>query len=198
MFLNKAVFKRLLKESYNSNILRIGSANGGLVILGSHWKIWSREAVMPNWFKAVLIELIGEFPEEGTLLQYGKGEVPQQVFAQNLEFDIRTEYMAAKQPYTAVPLVAEYGCARIRFMQNNKTKEISLLSEELFSVVDFSNMEKDENRPAGPSADANNERFYWSNDACTLVIFGLRTHNKKLLELMDQLQEIDFENFWEE
>lgn len=194
MFINKTVFKRILKEAYNGHRLKIGDCFGGMVVSGGYWKIWVREGnYMPNWFKAAVIELIGEFPEVGTMVEYGKGDVPQQILVGNAEYDLRSLYMAAKRPYTVTPMIYKNGYSALHFLQDNETKEITALSEELFGLIDFSNMESEESRPAGPSVNEHESKFYWSNEGMTLELCGIRTYDNKVMEIMAQLGETDFE-----
>lgn len=193
MFINKTVFKRLLKEAYNGHRLKIGNVYEGTVISGEYWKIWVRDGnYMPNWFKAVVIELIGEFPGKGMVVEYGKGEPPQQTISENMAYDLHTLYMTAKRPYTVTPMIYEKGYAVLHFLQNDETKEIAALSEELFGLIDFSNMEREECHPSGPASDKYEERFYWANEACVLELYGIRSYNDKVLQIMSQLSEVDF------
>lgn len=193
MFVNKTVFKRLLKEAYNNNRLRIGDVYGGIAISSGYWKLWCREGYIPNWFKASVIELIGEFPDVGTVVEYGKGEVTQQVIADNEEYDLHSRYLNAREPYTVTPVVFEDSYAPIRFLQKNGTKEIIALQEKLYQMIDFSNMEKDEMRPAGPSADKYGYQYYWANEHCVLELFGIDIGEGKACEVAAQLEGIDFE-----
>lgn len=193
MFINKTVFKRLLKEAYNGHQLKIGKVYGGTVIFGGYWKIWVRDGnYMPNWFKAVVIELIGELPDKGMVVEYGKGEPPQQTISENEAYNLHTLYMSAKRPYTVTPMIYEKGYTALHFLQNDETKEIAALPEELFGLIDFSNMEREECRPSGPASDRYGERFYWANEACVLELCGVRSYDDKVLEIMSQLSEIDF------
>ena len=88
MFLNKTVFKKWIKEAYNSGILVVGRVFDGLVLAGSHWIVWADEEHVPNWVKAAVIEHVGHLPSEGTMIQYGKGE-REDIFPTGL-FRIRT------------------------------------------------------------------------------------------------------------
>lgn len=192
MFINKTVFKKLLKEAYNSNCLKIGNVYGGIVIYAGCWAIQCREGRMPNWFKAIVIELIGEFPDEGIVMKYGKGGLPQQTFAENEEYDLRALYRAAKTPYTVTPMVFDHGCAALRFMQNNETKEIVALSEGLYRMIDFSNTETDESCPVGPSCDQHGHGFFWMNENCVLELCGIKICDAKTIEIAERLGEINF------
>lgn len=147
---------------------------------------------MPNWFKAIVIELIGEFPDEGIVEEYGKGKLPQQTFAENEEYDLRSLYRAAKTPYTVTPMVFDQSYTTLRFMQNNETKEIVALSEGLCRMIDFSNTETDESYPVGPSCSQHGHRFFWTNENCVLELYGINICDAKTIEIAERLGEINF------
>ncbi len=198
MFLNKTVFKRLVKAAYNNGRLAVGDIYGGILIDGKIWRIWCAEGHMPNWAKAALVELIGEFPGVGQLLEYKKNEVPQICLSENEDLNLPAMYRRAETPYTVTQVTYGEKYFKLRFLQNRKTKELAALSEELYSLIDFSNLEPEENRPAGPSTFDGN-RFFWKNEQYILALYGMRTTDEKTLEVMSQLGKIVFEEdaLWE-
>lgn len=147
---------------------------------------------MPNWFKASLIELIGELPDKDIVLEYRKGEAPQQRLYEDWELDLHALFMKAKNPYTVTPMLYEKGWVNYHFFQSNTGAEILGVPENLFQMVDFSNMENDEFRPAGPSTDERKNWFYWSNERCILGLMCIKPHNENIRAVMDALSAIDF------
>ena len=84
MFIKSAGFKKLIKEAYNHNGLRIGNDGKGIYICGGYWAIWVRKGHIPKKELAAIIELTGEMPDEGAGFKSGKGgnqyEMPENVF----------------------------------------------------------------------------------------------------------------------
>lgn len=192
MFINKTVFKRLAKEAYNHDHLIVGNVYEGIVVSGEYWKIFAPGGDMPNWFKAALIELIGELPDKDIVLEYRKKEAPQQRLYEDWEFDLHALFMKAKNPYTATPVLYEKGWMGYHFFQSNTGAEVLAIPEYLFKMVDFSSMENDEFRPAGPSTDERESWFYWSNERCVLGLICVKPHDANAKAVMDALSVIDF------
>lgn len=192
MFLNKSVFKRLVKAAYNNGRLAVGDIYGGILIDGKFWRVWCAEGHMPNWAKAALVELIGEFPDVGQFLGYKKNEVPQICLSENEDLNLPAMYRRADIPYTVTQVTYGGKYLKLRFLQNRETKKLAALSEELYSLIDFSNLEPEEGRPAGPAA-LGEDRFFWKNEQYVLVLCGMRTTDEKTLEVMSRLGAIIFE-----
>lgn len=192
MFINKTVFKRFAKEAYNHDHLTVGNVYEGIVVSGEYWKIYAPGGNMPNWFKAALIELIGELPDKDIVLEYRKEEAPQQRLYEDWELDLHALFMKAKNSYTVTPVLYEKGWMNYHFFQSNTDAEILGVPENLFKMVDFSNMESDEFRPAGPSTDERKSWFYWSNEHCVLGLMCIKPHNENIRAVMDAISAIDF------
>lgn len=60
MFLNKAKFKKMMKEAYNRGGLKVGRIYDGLVLSSDTWISWTRDGDVPNWLKGAVMELTGE------------------------------------------------------------------------------------------------------------------------------------------
>lgn len=192
MFLNKTISKRFMKEAYNNNGLTVGNISEGIIASGSYWKIWTPVYNMPNWYKACLIELIGEIPGEGTVLEYRKNEAPQYVISENPALDIHALYMKADQPYIVTPVSYKRGYLEYQFLQKKDSLEVADVPKGLFNIIDFSNMESDESYPSGPSTDKYADLFYWANERCVLELVRARISDKDMTRVMDALTAIDF------
>lgn len=202
MFLNKTVFKKWIKEAYNSGILVVGRVFDGLVLAGSHWIVWADEEHVPNWVKAAVIEHVGHLPSEGTMIQYGKGELDQYVDADDW-MNLPKQFLEAKQSYTVTPIVYQGGYFSYRAIQNKDNLKLLALPEPLYGVIDFSNLErsggdpnrKPESRPAGPAAQAHMpEMLYWKNEQSALALRIMGPSEKLFDDVVARLSDIDF---WE-
>ena len=72
MFIKSAGFKKLIKEAYNRNGLRIGNDGKGIYICGGYWAIWVRKGHIPKKELAAIIELTGGMPDEGAGFKSGR------------------------------------------------------------------------------------------------------------------------------
>lgn len=200
MFLNKAIFKKWIKEAYSHGGLRVGRVFDGFVLAGSHWGVWADEDEMPNWVKAAVIEYAGKLPEEGKVFRVQKDELEQYLIADDY-MDLPSRFLEAKIPYTVTPIVYGGKYNAYRLLQDKRTLRIITLPEELYSVIDFSNLGKNdknpngaaENRPAGPVAASPSAGIvYWKNEQSALALCTALTGDGKANETISLLSEIDF------
>lgn len=190
MFLNKSIFKKWLKAAYNGSGLKVGMVYDGLVVSGSSWVSWTKRETIPNWFKAALIELTGELPQEGEMMEFKKGDNPQMVIP-NTYHDLPYKFMEAKINLEVTPVVYGSKWNQYRLLQRKDTNEIVTLSEDMYSVIDFSSLEE-ESIPAGPSSEGREcDVIYWKNEFSALALCAYKMDDP--LGLIDLLESI---NFW--
>lgn len=65
MFVKTTVFKKLIKQAYETRSLLVAGTENEYIISGNWWIIRVKKDVFSKKNKAAIIELTGEFPEEG-------------------------------------------------------------------------------------------------------------------------------------
>lgn len=192
MFLNKTVFKKMIKEAYNNNDLTVGMLYEGFVIKSNYWVVWIDGGNIPSWVKAAVIEYTDALPEEGEVFKAGKNNPVQYETQENQWFNLPAKYRTALIPFTVTPLIYK-NTEPVRFLQCNKTDNLITLSERLYNVIDLSSMEPDENRPSGPCSERQEgELVMWKNENMAIALCTVRTGDGCCREVMDLLSEITF------
>lgn len=195
MFLNKTKFKRLVKEAWNADTLKVGCIYDGVVVCGGKWIVWVDGGYMPNWAKAILIEFIGEMPEYGTFWTYGKryDKAPQRNLEINQYLDLPYLFRQAKVAYVVTPIVFWSRWFQIRLIQHRESGEFIALDEDLYSLIDLSQMEADEAAPVGAAAMSKGSgALYWKNDVCALCLITMDGVDDCVKETMKKLEAVDF------
>ena len=193
MFLNKTIFKKWIKDTYNHGGLKVGKVYDGLVLSGGYWVAWIYKHEVPNWVKAAVIEFVGTLPEDGQMLLAKKDEPLQAELSENDYLDLPSQFMKAKVPFDVVPIVYGTKWSEYHFLQCRRTKKMIALPEYLYSVIDMSNLDGGENRPAGPcSISDSGDCLIWKNEKSALMLCTARIGDAGN-EVMELLGQIDFE-----
>lgn len=200
MFLNKTIFKKWIKTAYNSNGLKVGRVFDGFVLASDRWILWADEQYMPNWIKASVMEHVGHLPQDGMIFRATKNEPVQMIIEDNF-LNLPKEFLNATVPFTVTPVVCGSKYDEYRILQNKQTHNTIILSEDLYKVIDLSNLGVaeqypdgfGENPPMGPCAKNNAaEIVYWKNEYSALALCTVKTGDSKTQEIMKILSGIDF------
>lgn len=203
MFLNKSVFKKLIKSAYKFGDLRVGRIYDGLVVVGAAWSVWMDEEYVPNWIKAALIEIIGTLPFEDELIHYKKGEIDQMVLV-NDQLNLPKRFTAAKEPYIVTPVICSNGYHALQTLQHKQSLELKAVNKDLFDLIDASNLNEEcpasgqwkedyEGAPSGPATSKDKPwEYMWANSCCVVSLMGMNINGGAALTVMHALAEIDF------
>lgn len=185
MFLNKTQFKKWIKTAYNNRYLKIGMVYDGLVLSNGYWITWTDENYIPNWLKAAIMEYTGELPENGKLFRAAKGEPVQYEIEINEYFNLPRKFMECTVAFKETPVI--HGIYRL--LQCTHTQEIIGIPEDIYSILDYKELEE-ESRPSGPSAaDVYGDILMWKNETSALAICKSKI---KQDEVVQKLGTIDF------
>lgn len=77
MFCNEKKLLGIIKDSWKREGLTVGCAGEEYLLAGGQWILKSRNDVLTNKVKAVLVELTGVLPEDGEWITYRKDIEPQ-------------------------------------------------------------------------------------------------------------------------
>lgn len=163
MFLNITEFKKFLKVAYKGSGLIVGVLDGNLILTNSG-RIWGVQVdgdYIPNKLKAALVELIGDLPEEGEVLNYTQDGAQTEMDLGDFDFYdmwMRAQDFAAKSP---IVLKNDYG--EYVLMQVHSTMEMRPLYRDFLDIISAKDLEHAvEEMPVRPSF--RNGVLYWKND----------------------------------
>ena len=186
MFVKSAGFKKLIKEAYNHNGLRIGNDGQGIYICGGYWAIWVRKGHIPKKELAAIIELTGEMPDEGAGFKSGKGgnqyEMPENVF-----FEVMKNAEACERyaNVTTLSINTQMG-AKQRVLQDPDTNRIYLINEKFIEMLDNTCISRSDGEieAEGPLLGPL-DGIFWKNNIMALHVMRQESREKELIAYLE-------------
>lgn len=193
MFLNKTRFKKMLKNAYNYGGLTVGRVYNGLVLSGNGWTVWTEEGYVPNWLKAAIMELTGELPRAECVFTAQKGEVLQFEIAENEYLDLPARFLEARIPFTVTPIGYSTNLTEYRMLQNKKTGRIIAFPSCFYDTLDFSELDKEETAPTGPSSRSEDaDMMFWKNEHSAVAFHTAKTGDTFCTRTMELIKDINW------
>lgn len=181
MFLNITEFKKFLKAAYKGSGLIVGILDGNLVLTNNAraWGVQIDGDYIPNKLKAALVELIGDLPEEGEVLNYTQDGAQTEMDLGSFDFyDVwrgSRDYAA----YTPFMLKTDYG--EYSLLQIHSIMEVRPIHRSFLNIISAKDLDHAvEEMPGRPSY--RNRTLYWKNDT---TIYWVETH-----ALQDLVEEV--------
>lgn len=177
MYFNASEMKKMLKESWETNMLILSRKDDRILIQGNRWILATDIDLIPNKIRASIVELTGELPAEGYTFRSGKGQTNQYEFEQTVFWDellnMETTYSAAnKAERTRIAIYSKQFNLYRAMKAGAKTL---LISERVLNMIDpGAIMETYEAPPEGPYHIKN--FLYWTNHN---VLFAHLTQRNK-------------------
>lgn len=193
MFISSSHLKKLMSTAYKGGGIRIGYIDEGYVIFGGNWGVWLDVSFIPNKVKAVIMELAGTLPEEGTLFSVSKERpMPQYEMDIHNYTHINILQREAKYPVTVTDVLLDKKHSLYSLLQVNADKRLILMDMILMDLIDLSEIDYDqENLPAGPCTGISQGMYFWRNATTTLMLMGEAA--KPDNSIIAVLSAIDFE-----
>lgn len=177
MFIKTTVFKKLIKQAYETGSLLVAGTENEYIISGNWWIIRVKKDVFSKKNKAAIIELTGEFPEEGEAFRPTKNAGNQYEIAENPAWDITKAFYDAKEGFIITKATYELNRNRIRILQNKSTNECVPINQIMIDLIDTEALEEGEGYPVGPNApNKQGEIMYWHNNTMTLAACTIATN----------------------
>lgn len=171
MFINPAIFKKIIKNSYGKEGLTIGATEEEIFLAGGYWVIRVYKSEMSKKIKAAVIELIGDMPETGEVFTCRKKESTQYEIAENEYWNITENFAAAQIPLNVTKIQYTDAWEDTRLLQERETKRCMAIKDIFWKLIDTSAMEEQEGLPKGPVTDfADTGLIYWQNETMTLAV----------------------------
>lgn len=188
MFLNITALKKILTNFYKSTGLTVGRTETDLIVCNTYMGFQVDIDFVPNKLKAVLIELIGDLPEEGEFYTYSKEG--QQAEIDLDRFDFYKCWKDAKDYAIATPIIiAGSGPSDYRLMQLNTGRIVSVAGM-LINLISCKDLTETENMPQRPSY--NGGIFYWKNESMVFFAGGFNLREEITNLLFPALEKFQF------
>lgn len=175
MFIKTAGFKKMIKEAYTREGLRVIN-NGDTYTLASGWWAMEIEAgFFPKKEKAAVIELTGELPEKG-LGFWATKEGNQYEIVENSFFEVMEAARETEKRLNMTKLWMQCESRIVRVLQNPVTNGIVLINQLITQSISQNEMDTQngecnmEGPLIGPQGDV-----IWRDNVMALRVFGTRT-----------------------
>lgn len=186
MFIKSAGFKKLIKEAYNHNGLRIGNDGQGIYICGGYWAIWVRKGYIPKKELAAIIELTGEMPDEGAGFKSGRAG-NQYEMLENVFFEVMKNAEACERCANVTTLLinTQLG-AKQRVIQDPDTNRIYLINEKFIEMLDNTCIsQKDGEIEAEGPLLGPLDGIFWKNNMMALHVMRQESREKELIAYLE-------------
>ena len=192
MFLNKTVFKKMIKSAFNGGGLTVGLVYDGLVLSNGYWVTYTEIGSVPNWVKAAVMEYAGELPKAGTIFRAAKNEPIQYEIAENQYYNLPERFAEARYPFADTKITVTTNTNEFRLLQKQMDSSIICLQESLANVIDLREL-GNENAPMGPSSvTPRGDILIWKNEASAYAACKTNAGTSRILDILGALQSVDF------
>ena len=196
MFINPKVFKRLCQQAWKSQSLHIEHIQGEgetswYMIRSNWWQLEVRSDFMTNVVKANLIEMIGDLPNVGECVLYGKGEDPQMEMEEIFFRNMVTSTKDYTERYFPTKIYVQSTEAMLVVMQEEKKKTKILVNSVFANLIDSMAIDKDkgETAPINAMSQESSTELRWINNVMAVQCYKRAPRYKKerlLLSFMEQ------------
>ena len=194
MFIKVPIFKKLLKQAFAADRMKVKMDESGLTVDCSHFAVWFEREHIPNKIKSAIVELAGEIPEEGkAFLAQQSGN---QYKMDSAVLDLQNLLRQTDKRYVQTPIVYSDDYDTYRFLQMaGKPGNIKLVADIFIQMLDPHELDHvaAEGTIQGPYSMETGMLFFWATDLCILAVCAIVPHVGIVKKTMLELADIDFE-----
>lgn len=196
MFIKTAALKKLMKDALKRSGLVVGNVNQHYLVYTNSWGVYIDDLYASNKFKAAIMELIGDLPEQGECYRYA---AQNKTLAQETVLDYPNPYrlwMEAKDPAVITPLELFDFPHTYTVIQRKSDREFLMVRRSLIGdIISENELEKDESMPGRPSLLG--ATLYFKNESGIWWAATERAGHKVEEALFPQMEGLDFfEDSW--
>lgn len=194
MFIKVPIFKKLLKQAFAADRMKVKMDESGLTVDCSHFAVWFEREHIPNKIKSAIVELAGEIPEEGKAFLAQKNG--NQYEMDSAVLDMRNLLRQTDKRYVQTPIVYSDDYDTYRFLQMaGKPDNIKLVADIFIQMLDPHELDHvaAEGTIQGPYSMETGMLFFWATDLCILAVGAIVPHRGIVKKTMLELADIDFE-----
>ncbi|MDD7390038.1 MAG: hypothetical protein PUG60_10415 [Lachnospiraceae bacterium] len=162
--------------SREENDLLIG---GGKFLIRTNMKYMTRKE------KAVLIELVGNFPDNHETFRANKGGEQQELRMPEF-WNIDSRFENADRNYKPTYVLVSTITALVRAVQNTENNSVLFFDDFLMGAIQVEGTYPAETTPDGPRISEN--MVLWKNDICTYAILKFDLKNEQFSRLLENME----------
>ena len=196
MFLKTAELKKLMKDALKRSGLVVGYVNQHYLVYTNTWGAYIDDLHASNKFKAAIMELVGDLPEQGECYRYTiKNKIPEQENVMDYPNPYRL-WMEAKDPAAITPMGLMAWPHTYTVVQRKSDLAFLTVKNSLVgNVISESELEKDESMPGRPNLLG--ATLYFKNESGIWWAATERAGHKVEEALFPQMEGLDFfEDSW--
>lgn len=194
MFIKVPIFKKLLKQAFAADRMKVKMDESGLTVDCGYFAVWFEREHIPNKIKSAIVELSGEIPEEGKdFLAQQSGN---QYEMDSAVLDLQNLLRQTDKRYVQTPIVYNDNYDTYRFLQMaGKPDNIKLVADIFIQLLDPHELDHAaaEGTIQGPYSMETGMLFFWATDLCILAVGAIMPHRGIVKKTMMELADIDFE-----
>ena len=194
MFIKVPIFKKLLKQAFAADRMKVKMDESGLTVDCGHFAVWFEREHIPNKIKSAIVELAGEIPEEGKAFLAQKSG--NQYEMDSAVLDLQNLLRQTDKRYVQTPIVYSDDYDTYRFLQMaGKPDNIKLVADIFIQMLDPHELDHvaAEGTIQGPYSMETGMSFFWATDLCILAVGAIVPHRGIVKKTMMELSDIDFE-----
>ena len=195
MFLKISEFKKAMKSALKtSGGLVIGNVKGHFLVHASLWGVWVESIYATSKFKAAIVELIGDMPEEETCYRYRLEEKKLKMEYQVSYEDPYDKWKEAKDFACEVPLAFYSTPHELSIYQSKSDRSyITVLQSYAAGMMSPAELEAGmEHMPGRPSVSPAGSTLYFKSDTMIYWTSIIKVSKKAEDTIFRYLRGLDF------
>lgn len=185
MFINTGKFKKMCKTAFDTCGLLMSREGKDLLIGGGRFLIRTNMKYMTRKEKAVLIELVGNFPINHETFRANKGGEQQELKMPEI-WNIDSKFENADKCYEPTYVLVSTTAGLVRGIQNTENNSVTFFDEFLMGSIMADGTDPTETVPEGPRISEN--MALWKNNICTFAILKFDLKNEEFSRLLENME----------
>lgn len=196
MFLKPSIFKAMCSSAYKTSGLQIEHHADGVYAIGSSWwQVEVKDSMLSNKIKAIIVELIGDFPLTGEGYTYRKGEDGKCSIQMEIEGTIYQNlekcYGISQEIYESTPLYITQTNVLCNILQNIDTGDKTFINAMYLNLIDCDQIDYDAGECAPEGIHASGNTLIWSNNVMSFRCYVRSMKYKGEVELLEIFKTAD-------
>lgn len=188
MFIKTNTFRRMLKEAYKMNRLRLAQIDEKTLVINTGYQVINieRDKLLPPE-KACIIEFAGELPEVGEAFLCTEGGNQMEVFESLPDFaDLSQKWAMAADYYEETYMICDWKETLSRAVQNTHTNEVIWYQEEFLRMIIGKPSREDEKFDR--KLRVSDKVCMYRSNYMTIAIWPIELEHERLNRLLQNLE----------
>lgn len=200
MFLKISEFKKAMKSALKTvGGLYVGNLDDHYLVYTSFWGVYVESMYATNKFKAAIMELIGDMPDEETCYKYYIEDKKLKMERELEPHDPYAAWKVAKDFACSVPMALTNSYHELSVYQRHSDKEylaaIRVWTDGMISPAELDSAR--ENMPGRPSVSPSGHTLYFKSETMLYWVRGMSVSEKTRDTIFARMKDLDFfEDDW--